>query len=99
MTDPDKVKQATNAAAEDARDDRAHKILLALGIVGAAGVLLLAGVLVLQNSHINDQGAQISALRDNGNVVASQPQQLAQQVRNMGGPPIVPPASPGPQGP
>lgn len=98
MTDQEKVQAATDEAAEDARDNRAHKILLALGISGFLGVLLLAAVLVLQNSHINDQGAQITTLRADGNVVASQAQQLAQQVRNMGGTPVVEPASPGPQG-
>jgi hypothetical protein len=86
------TSDATNEAAADARANGAHRLLLLLGITGVLGVLVLAAALLWQNAHIN-------GLRDAGNTTASQAQQLAQQVRSLGGTPVVTPATPGPQGP
>lgn len=90
MTEIDRT--IVQPAADAGRDARAHRWLY----VGAA--LFLAGLGVLAFLWLAQRG-EIGQLRDDGNVTAGQAQQLAQQVRSMGGTPVVTPATPGPQGP
>ncbi|MFD2421681.1 hypothetical protein [Amycolatopsis pigmentata] len=94
MTAPDgRMEQdVVRPAAHDARDRRSH-LLIYLG-----GGLVLLGIVVLAALWWG-QHQQIAQLRADGNETATQAQQLAQQVRSMGGTPVVEPASPGPQGP
>lgn len=105
MTDPERQK-ATSAAADDARDSRAHLKLFIFSITGVVCALVLGGALLLlyghigqQDAHIAEQDKSIAALREAGNLTAGQAQQLAQQLQSHGLTPVVTPATPGPQGP
>lgn len=91
MTDPIE-QRIVQPAAHDARDGRSHLIIYAAGAAVVAGIIGLA--LLWWGQH-----GQITQLRADGNTTASQAQQLANQVRSLGGTPVVEPASPGPQGP
>ncbi|MFB9925984.1 hypothetical protein ACFORO_12605 [Amycolatopsis halotolerans] len=91
MTNPD-MEATAREAARQARDDRAHRLMAILGGIGILGVIILGVFVFLQSS-------EIGGLRDTGNATASQAQQLAQQVRSLGGTPVVTPPAPGPSGP
>lgn len=91
MTDPIE-QRIVQPAAHDARDSRSHLIIYAAGAAVVAGIIGLA--LLWWGQH-----GQITQLRADGNTTASQAQQLANQVRSLGGTPVVEPASPGPSGP
>lgn len=91
MTDPIE-QRIVQPAAHDARDGRSHLIIYAAGAAVVAGIIGLA--LLWWGQH-----GQITQLRADGNTTASQAQQLANQVRSLGGTPVVEPASPGPSGP
>jgi hypothetical protein len=89
MTDP--IERAiVQPAAREAR--RSHVLIYAAGVAVVVGVLGLALLWWAQHQ-------QIDQLRADGNTTAAQAQQLAQQVRSLGGTPVVQPAAPGPQGP
>ncbi|WP_211246647.1 hypothetical protein [Amycolatopsis taiwanensis] len=91
MTDP--IERAiVQPAARSARDSRSHRLIY---VAGALLVLGIIGLAVLWWG----QHQQIAQLRADGNTTASQAQQLAQQVRSLGGTPVVEPPVPGPQGP
>jgi hypothetical protein len=89
VTNPDPIAKE---AAHQARDDRAHRWIVILAGIGILGVAVLGVFLFLQSS-------EIGSLRESGNSTAAQAQQLAQQVRTLGGTPVVTPAAPGPSGP
>jgi hypothetical protein len=91
VTDP--IERAiVQPAARAAHDRRSHVLIYLAGAAVILGVLGLA--LLWWGQH-----QQIAQLRADGNATASQAQQLAQQVRTLGGTPVVEPAAPGPQGP
>lgn len=91
MTD-DLNRTIVTRAADAGRDARAHRWLYVGGLAVVLGIGVLAFLWLAQRQEIGQ-------LRDSGNTTASQAQQLAQQVRSMGGTPVVTPATPGPQGP
>jgi hypothetical protein len=107
MTDQDDVKAAATAeAADEARDNRAHRKILIFGIAGAIFVILSCGVSVLalrhsgdQATQISDQGHRIDKLIDTSNEAAKKSQQLADQIVRLGATPVVQPAVPAPAGP
>lgn len=78
------------AAAEARRGPRVF-------MYAVAGLFLVS--LAVLAVVLGQQYGEIGALRDSGNATAVQAQALAQQVRSLGGTPIVAPAQPGPQGP
>jgi hypothetical protein len=91
MSDP--IERAiVQPAARAAHDRRSHVLIYAAGLAVVLGVLGLA--LLWWGQH-----QQITQLRADGNTTASQAQALAEQVRSLGGTPVVQPAAPGPQGP
>jgi hypothetical protein len=69
-----------------------HRRIYIAGAAVVAGILGLAVLWWAQNQEIGQ-------LRADGNTTAVQAQQLADQVRSLGGTPVVEPATPGPQGP
>jgi hypothetical protein len=100
MTDQDDAKAAATAeAAAEARDNRAHRLFLAIGVAGCLATLVLAGAIVWLIGHVGQQDARITHLVDAGNDSAKQGQQLAEQVRGLGATPVVQPAAPAPSGP
>jgi hypothetical protein len=92
VTDDKLTRPLVQHAVDDARDNKAHRLLyLALALV-VAGIGALGWLYVAQ-------GQQISRLVDAGNDSAKQSQALASQVRALGATPIVQPAVPAPAGP
>ncbi|MGW4114832.1 hypothetical protein ACWEFJ_28490 [Actinosynnema sp. NPDC004786] len=91
MTADDRVTAALHQAAVEARDDRGHRWMWA-GVLAA-----LVGVLWLGWSGL-DQAAEIGALDRQQRAAAEAAQQLADQVRAMGGTPTVQPPTPGERG-
>jgi hypothetical protein len=93
------AQRAVSRAAEAAIDHRGHKLMwICLGAV-VVGLALLAVALVSVLSGQDRQGDAITSLRAQADRAVSAAQQLADQVRSMGGQPVVQPPAPGAQGP
>lgn len=94
------VKEAViGPAAADARDTRAHRWMFAAAAVAILGIVGLGAAWIAEASATSALQAQVSDLTDRGNQTAVIAQQLAGQVRSLGGTPTVQPPSPGLQGP
>lgn len=79
-------------AAEHARDRWMHRGLWVAALLLVIGVLVLFAITLSQRGQIGDLAAQADRNAETS-------QQLADQVRSLGGTPVVEPAIPGPQGP
>jgi hypothetical protein len=84
-------------AAERARDRAGHRAIWLAAVVMVFGVLALAAVFLLRANELQAQVDTLTASAQDNHVAA---QQLAQQVRQLGGTPSTVPAGPaGPMGP
>lgn len=92
MTAEDRIDTALQQAADDARDDRGHRGIWVGGVVLLAGLLIVAVAVGIGYRMISDLGS-----RADSNAVAAQ--QLYDQVRDLGGTPIVQAPVPGERGP
>jgi hypothetical protein len=96
MTDTENYEEAASEAADEARDDRAHKWITGLLIAAVAGVLVLAATFGVWVTTLQQQVGHLIAT---GNDSATQSQKLADQVKGLGATPVVQPAVPAPSGP
>jgi hypothetical protein len=92
-------REIVTRAAEDARDQRAHRLLYLAFALAVVGIGALGWLYVSQSQHALEQDQLIARLVDTGNDSAKQGQQLASQVRALGATPVVQPAQPAPAGP
>jgi hypothetical protein len=91
VTTEDRIDNVLHRAVDESRDHRAHRwIGVGVGLL-AAGLLALAVIIAAGYSTIEDLGARA----DSNAEVA---QQLAEQVRDLGGVPAVTPPVPGERG-
>lgn len=78
-------------AAAEARDNRAHRLLWLFGVAMLLSVAVLGALYLQAHSRLGALSGQAQQLSDDG-------QRLAQQVRSMGGTPVVQPGPPGAAG-
>lgn len=98
----DELREAVAVpAAEDARNSRARRWLALLAVVAAASALAFAGIAAEVFLREADLQTQVTALSDNAKQNNAAAQTLAEQVRRLGGTPVVspPPGPSGAQGP
>jgi hypothetical protein len=92
-------QRAVARAAEAAIDHRGHRWMWACLAAVVVGLALLAVAMWSVLSGQDRQGDAIASLTHQADSNASVAQQLAAQVRSMGGQPVVQPPVPGAQGP
>jgi hypothetical protein len=90
---------AVSRAAEAAIDHRGHRLMWACLMLVVIGVTAVGIVVWSVLSGQDEQGDAISSLELQADRNAVAAQQLANQVRDMGGQPVVQPPSPGERGP
>jgi hypothetical protein len=98
-TDDQLNRTIVQPAADDARDDRAHRLLYVALAAVVVGIAALGFLYFSQSQHAGEQDRQISHLIDTGNESAKKSQALADQIVRLGATPVVQPATPAPSGP
>lgn len=86
-------------AADTARDQHAHRMVYLGFALMALAVVALASLYFGQKATISNLGDRVDGLVSSSNNVASQAQQLGDQVRKLGAVPVVQPPTPAPDGP
>lgn len=85
-------------AADAGRDVRAHRLLYVGALLFLGGLVWLAVVYFAQGQQLAAVQTELSGQHDATNTLSTQANLLADQVRRLGGTPVVVPAQPGPAG-
>lgn len=96
MTDHDteRIQQATDEAADEGRERRPDPLLIGGGIVLVLAVLGLFVLVLLQGGSLHQVKGALTVVSGKQQVAATAARQLADQVKRLGGTPVVTPPAP-----